>query len=451
MSASPSVRRTAALVVAAMIVAGAGAARAQEPPGGAATADSGSEPAAADSGSAAADSTAPLDRYLERLEGRTPVVVPVDRFPTAAEIDSVLAHWTPGQEPGPPPEPHWRLRAGLSEVRFNRVEGANVLPDASLLSPGGGAELFARAGFGWSSREEVWRGGVRLGPLTATHAREIYSYGSGGMPGNSLLALTAGKDWNDWYRGRGWTADLDLRAGRFAVRLGGSAQDQESLANATDFTLFERDGAFRPNPPIDDGSVRWAHVAVSTGDADEDRLSAGVVAAVAGGGLGGDFSFHRYRGEVVARQRLWLGDEVKARLTGGAIGGDPPFQSLLHLGGTRTLRGYDVNEFPATRYAHLSLDYKLGTNVLDLVPFVRRFRLQPVPFLDAAGIFRLQERDGSRAVPEDPLWRFSTGLGLQYNVLGIPGGKGQARLEVARRLDRGDDATTYRLGFTFER
>ena len=36
-------------------------------------------------------------------------------------------------------------------------------------------------------------------------------------------------------------------------------------------------------------------------------------------------------------------------------------------------------------------------------------------------------------------------------ILGIPGGAGQIRLDVARRLDRADDAWTYRLGFTIER
>jgi hypothetical protein len=297
----------------------------------------------------------------------------------------------------------------------------------------------------------VWRGGATVGPLTVAHAREVYAFGSGGMPGNSLLAITAGKDWNDWYRAEGWSADLALRAGRAAIALGGSVQDQESLSNATDFTLFEGDGAFRGNPAIDDGAVRWLHAAVSAGDAESGRLAAGAVAAVAGGGLGGDFSFNRYRAEVVARQRLWRGDEVKARLTGGTVEGDPPFQSLHHLGGTRTLRGYDVNELPASRFVHLALDYKLGTNLLDAVPFVRRLRLQPVPFLDAAGIFRLQARNGALVVPGDPRWRFSTGVGLQYNVLGIPGGRGQVRLEAARRLDRGEDASTWRLGFTFER
>jgi hypothetical protein len=98
------------------------------------------------------------------------------------------------------------------------------------------------------------------------------------MPGNSLLAITAGKDWNDWYRAEGWSADLALRAGRAEIALGGSVQDQESLPNTTDFTLFEDDGAFRPNPAIDDGSVRWVHGAVSGGDAQEGRLSGSAVA-----------------------------------------------------------------------------------------------------------------------------------------------------------------------------
>lgn len=436
-----SAARTAGLI--AWVAAGIAPAAAQELPGeGAAPADSVVVPA---------DSAAALETYLHRLEARTPVTVPVDRFPTAAEIDSVLATWTPGEEPDLAADPGWDVDYGLGEARFNRVEGVNILPEAKLAFPGGRGDLTARVGYGWSSREPTWQAGVRTGPLTVSHAREVYAYGSGGMPGNSLLALAAGKDWNDWYRAEGWTAGAGFRAGRLDLTVGGSIQDQESLANETDFTLFEGDGAFRPNPAIDDGSVRWVHVGVSGGDTESGGLGGSVVAAVAGGGLGGDFSFDRYRAEVVARRRLWLGDEVKARLTAGEIGGDPPFQSLHLLGGTRTLRGYDINEFPARRFAQLALDYKLGTNVLGAVPFVRRLRLQPVPFFDAAGMFRLQARDGTRIVPENPLWRFSAGVGIQYNVLGIPGGSGQARLEAARRLDRADDATTYRLGFTFER
>lgn len=442
-------------VLAALATAGllaATPAGAQSAPGGAA-ADSGAAPADSSGSGAAADSSAKLERYLQHLEGRTPVDVPIDRFPTAAEIDSVLAHWKPpgSSEQGPATSAGWRARAGLDEVRFNRVEGVNVLPEASLVSPGDRIALFGRGGFGWSSREAVWRGGVRLGPLTVAHAREVYAYGSGGMPGNSFLALTAGKDWNDWYRAEGWSADVALPTGRLKLLVGGAAQDQESLANATDFTLFERGDPFRPNPAIDDGSVRWVHVAAAAGNAEEGRLAGSLVTAVSGGGLGGDFSFNRTRAEVTARQRLWFGDEARVRLTAGDVAGDPPFQSLYHLGGTKTLRGYDVNEIPARRFAHLALDYKLGTNLLGYVPFVRRFRLQPVPFLDSAGIFRLQARDGTRIVPEDPLWRFSTGVGVLYNPLGLPGGRGQARLEIARRLDRSDDAVTWRLGFTWER
>jgi hypothetical protein len=52
----------------------------------------------------------------------------------------------------------------------------------------------------------------------------------------------------------------------------------------------------------------------------------------------------------------------------------------------------------------------------------------------------------------DPVeWKFATGLGLQYDALGIPGGTGQARLDVGRRLDRERDPWTYRFGFTIDR
>jgi hypothetical protein len=50
-----------------------------------------------------------------------------------------------------------------------------------------------------------------------------------------------------------------------------------------------------------------------------------------------------------------------------------------------------------------------------------------------------------------PEARFAAGLGVQRNVLGLPGGGGQLRLDIARRLDRADDAWTFRLGITAER
>ena len=128
-----------------------------------------------------------------------------------------------------------------------------------------------------------------------------------------------------------------------------------------------------------------------------------------------------------------------------------PYQALHFLGGPRRLRGYAVNELPTRRSAHFSVDYAIGTNPLGWLPYVYRLRIQPVPFADGAMILETQTRAGERLEPDSPLWRFDVGLGLQYNVLGIPGGSGQVRLDIARRLDRAADNMTYRLGFTVAR
>ncbi len=43
------------------------------------------------------------------------------------------------------------------------------------------------------------------------------------------------------------------------------------------------------------------------------------------------------------------------------------------------------------------------------------------------------------------------GAGVQMNLLGMPGSSGQLRFDIARRLDREDDAITYRGSITIPR
>jgi hypothetical protein len=155
--------------------------------------------------------------------------------------------------------------------------------------------------------------------------------------------------------------------------------------------------------------------------------------------------------DAALRRTLRWGDEVRLRASGGVVEGEPPFQALRFVGGTRSLRGYAINEFPTRRSAAISLDYALGTDILRVVPLLGRLRLQLVPFADAAALFRLQRRDGSVLDPGRPPWRFSAGSGVQHNALGIPGGSGQVRLDVARRFDRARDAWSFRVGLTAAR
>ena len=110
-----------------------------------------------------------------------------------------------------------------------------------------------------------------------------------------------------------------------------------------------------------------------------------------------------------------------------------------------------MNELPARRFVHGRLDYKLGTDLLGWVPYVRQLRLQAVPFVDVGAALETQDRDGTVRTLDDPDVRAAAGVGLQRNLLGVPGGAGQLRVDVTRRLDRGEDDWTSRLMITMSR
>jgi hypothetical protein len=378
-----------------------------------------------------------------------------------AEVDSLIRLYERGgaaaEESG---EPTWRASFGLGGARYNRVEGLNIIPRASLRPPvSPPLEISGHIGYGWSAKEVT--GGMNVNAQVSSHAarptlhvswaREVYAYGSGIVAGNSLTALMIGKDYSDYFRGQGWVAGLSVAPHPFELDVSFRAEQQKSLSNAAAFTFFEGDDEFRPNPPIDDGDDHLVQVRGSWGDRPQAPWNASVSTGFARPGLGGDFDYETVRGEVGMRRRIWLGDRIVTSLSGGWIGGDAPFQAAHHLGGFERLRGYQVNEFTTREFAHLRFDYEVGSDPLSWVPYVRRLRIQPIAFADAAAIFEGQARSGDPVPLESPEWKFATGFGLQNNLLGIPGRGGQLRFDIARRLDREDDAMTYRIRFTFRR
>ncbi len=405
-----------------------------------------------------------LGEYLGELSLETDDTFLLDELSISdAEVDSLIRAWESGEDVGernPDVPSGWRREFTIGGVRYNRVEGLNLMGDASITTPTSPrATAFGRLGYGWAAEEPTWRGGLRVAfdrvpaapTLEVAHFRDVFSYGAGGVPGNSLFALTVGRDHDDYFRGEGLSAGVALAPGPFRVAATYVNEEQESLPNETDFTIFDEGQEFRLNPPIDDGDSRRMQFSLGVGDPARGALAAELRGAFAGRGLGGDFEYETMSGKIVARRPLWFGDELRTKLWGGRVTGEAPRQALPFVGGTQRLRGYAINEIPARTAVAASLDYTLGTNPLRYVPYLWRFRIQPVPFFDAAGIFETQDALGTVIDLDDPEWLFSAGLGLQYNVLGIPGGTGQARLDIARRLDRGDDAWTYRLGITVER
>lgn len=378
-------------------------------------------------------------------------------------VDSLAHRYdSTGEAPVPARSGDRRLRVapGLAGLRYNRVEGLGARASLVVRPPGRPRlDVGGWIGYETAPEEVDWEAGIRTGRiaplgglrLRALHTRQVVAYGSGGIVGNSLTSLIAGDDFDDYHRRKGWEFGLDRPFRRMMLDLSYRIEDQESIAAAADWSLFGGKNAFRPNPAIDDGEARILRLSVRRRAAAGGAPSVRWEGSIAGSGLGGDLDYRSSRAEGVGALRPWRGDRAIVRLAGGVAEGDTvPRQAAHLLGGFATLRGYGVNEIAARRFLHLGIDYEIGTDLLRPLPLLRRLGVQFVPFFDGAAILALQGPDGGLVRPDDPLFRFAAGLGIQRNLLGIPGGVGQLRFDLGRRLDRADDAWTYRFRITAE-
>jgi hypothetical protein len=412
---------------------------------------------------AATASEDPLDRYLADLARTTDgsySLASREMGIRPAAIDSLVVAFdqsgTPPREVSSPERRRWDLDVAPRSLRYNRVEGLNLMPSLNLAAPSPQRlEIFGAAGYGTASEEWTWRAGGRIAAnhragtpsIEIEHRRDVLAYGSGRRAGNSFTALLLGRDDQDYHGAEGWVARARAARGGVGIDIAYEAERHSSLARETRFHLLGG-GSFRPNPRIDHGRLRVVRMGARLRLSRDEGAVLRLENAMAGGSLGGDFPFHSLRGTIALRRFLPWGDELAVELSGGRASGRVPRQALFHLGGFATLRGYEVNEFPAREFLHLRLDDALAEDLFDGIPGLEKLDLQLVPFFDAAALLRLQGEDG-RAVRADPAeWRFSGGLGFQKNLFGIPGTVGLLRLDVARRLDRGDDAWTGRILFT---
>ena len=418
-----------------------------------------------DSTSVPATDSDPLQLYLQGLSDSTEASFEDPALEALsisdAEVDSLIRLY---EETGHAPEDRrvkkWRVDFGLGGVRYNRVEGVNVIPEVTIRPPTPRPLSFTgRVGYGWSSNDmtgsaemhaEIAREFGRP-TVHGSWAYDVYAYGSGIVAGNSLTALMFGEDYSDYYHGEAWDAGVQFFPSRFMLDLTYRAEHQESLENAVDFAVFEGDDDFRPNPPIDDGDDHRIQLHARWSDWPQSPWTARLNGGISRRSFGSDFEYESLRAEAIHRHRLWHGDRIIASLAGGWIDGDPSFQAAHHLGGFELLRGYEVNEYTAREFGHARFDYEMGWDPFRWVPYARKLHIQPVLFGDAAAILEGQSRDGASIEFDSPKWKFATGAGLQYNVLGIPGGGGQIRFDVARRFDREDDVMTYRLRFTLQK
>jgi hypothetical protein len=305
--------------------------------------------------------------------------------------------------------PSLEVDAGLWD--YNRVEGLVAALGVSM------RPVFAEGGYATASEEWRYRGVLRPRFVFAEYADQVVPFGSNRPFANSLLALTAAQDEQDYLRRRGGAAGLWFAPGSYSFEVAYEAGRENSMPTATGFAFLGHLG--ESNPPIDEGIDRAIAARATLWSLSRQRFEVELAHRVAGGGLGGDFTYNRTAVRVEARRYLPGGTEVYARSTFARTGGTPPVQRLGDIGGMNSVRGFDrrtlVGDDAFVLQTELLLPYAL--------PLVR---LQFVPWVDTGSV----EGD----------WRSSAGIGVQ-RFIGIMGRASNLRVDVEFPLgpDRPDD------------
>lgn len=344
---------------------------------------------------------------------------------------------------------------------FNRALGAVYGGSASLGLGRGPGRLTGQ--LQWANGPDDWYGGGELVLGRARPGRDESAtfrvsggrrfealnrdFYNGGFA--TLHALFWGSDRHSYLRRDGVRAEIARRGAAGWASLGYRWELESPLATTTGWTLTGSGLEVGPNVPA------------AFGRASELRLSAGAKlpwapfsaeAAMwnAGGALGGDLGYHRYRAAVggglpLGRHFALAPQFEYARLVGGAMP-----QELLYLGGPYSLLTVDSQSLAGTGRAVGRLEVLLQDDVLSALGLRKNpaFPLQAGAYATtgarwgydpATGAARVTARDW----PGAEQWLPEAGVALMYRP-GLPDPETWLRVDYAWPLGPGNrDATLY--------
>lgn len=288
------------------------------------------------------------------------------------------------------PIPTTGLYRPITPLRYNRVEGL-------VLGIGQGplawdsyrrARLYGQVGYAFGLERIRYEAGLemRLGPR---YGRQDFDLKLGGAyrrqtatndlwktdwVENSLAAFFFANDFFDYYETEGWSVyGLAHVTPYLQLGAGFRSEEHRTLARTTTWALFGSNGLDRPNRPAREGRMHTLVLTLEGGrirDVGDHPRGAGFrLEAELGDGLGGDFAFNRYTGDL----RLYLLPTpelgLNLRLLGGLTTGEAPPQKAFTLGGVGSVRAYPQNLFAGTRalLANLELAFYEGSPLDDLV------------------------------------------------------------------------------------
>jgi hypothetical protein len=287
--------------------------------------------------------------------------LPVDEDASAKKIGGTLRpyldynrvdQWTAGLEMGYRPEagfdPAMRLRIARAFQRKTAWGDGQVVYDLRVDQP-------------------LVRGRrVRVG-LARYRKTDDDGFGQVGGMENALATAFFRRDYRDWFEKEGIEAGL---AGEFGTRWSAAARwNSDIYASITELAdgvglAFRKGEPLRENPAIDDGRIQGFTFGLGYDSRSSVTQPRGgmrhrIEAETAGGSLGGDFAYHRYKGDFRVYLSPSPSHQFKTRVMAGTSGkGDVlPLQKTFAIGGIGTMRATPLRHLRGNRMLLWNADW----------------------------------------------------------------------------------------------
>jgi hypothetical protein len=275
--------------------------------------------------------------------------------------------------------------------RYNRVEGPALhIAVVRPLKPEGFIPAFrAQFGYAFSAERGQYFAGFEQ-PVAPHHRVTVGAQGyrsflpfyyadeSLSSGENSASALFLHRDYWDWYEAEGLRAFANFYVTRTITLTTAMRKDDEaSLRNANDWSVFNPSEEFPENPAILDGEYRGYEVSAAYDTRprqDGDNISQRstwpswtrwhrISWERGDGGLGGDFDLWRVTGDFRNYFRIAPNQNISTRLlagTGEGEGGFLPPERRYEIGGLGTLRGHNYRSLRGDHVALGNVQYAIG-------------------------------------------------------------------------------------------
>lgn len=267
------------------------------------------------------------------------------------------------------PYREYGLYRNIPSIRYNRVEGLflGISREPLEWSDSDRGRIFGQVGYGFGSKDWSYEIGAesRLGGRFSSNDFDLKIGGSyhrntstndlwkSSWAENSAAAFLFEHDFFDYYKTEGWSGYVVSRISPYAqLSVGYRADQYSSLDRETSWSLFGA-SEFRPNPGIVEGDMRSLVLSLEGGEVRSfNKKPAGGafrLEAEIGQGLGGDFDFSRYVGDVRGYAKISGDTGLNVRVRGGFTEGTVPIQKAFTVGGVGSIRAYNQNVFLGTR------------------------------------------------------------------------------------------------------